>query len=95
MKKMEDSKRSGAGADEIYTPTLWYFELLLFTIDQELPTPSISNIEEEETENPVEGTSQELQEETEDDGNNTQVIFYIHLYLLKTQSIYKLSFSFG
>lgn len=85
MKKMEESKRSGAGSEEIYTPTLWYFDLLLFTIDQELPTPSISNIGEEETENSMEeGTSQEceIREEGEDDcteGNNRQVIFYVFI----------------
>lgn len=98
MKKMEDSKRSGAGADEIYAPTLWYFDLLLFTIDQELPTPSISNITEEEDEDadnfnqPAEGTTQESEfrdelEEcgTEDNNNNTQVIF---VYVYYTYFIY-------
>ncbi|KAF5270362.1 hypothetical protein FQR65_LT05550 [Abscondita terminalis] len=49
LKKVEDSKRSGAGADEIHTPTLWYFDQLVFTIDQELPTPSVCNILEEDS----------------------------------------------
>jgi hypothetical protein len=47
LKKFLDSKRSGTVADEVYQPTLWYFDLLLFTMDQEIPSQSISNIEEE------------------------------------------------
>ncbi|CAG9822156.1 unnamed protein product [Phaedon cochleariae] len=45
LKKIEDSQRSGASADDIYQPTLWYFQLLQFTIDQETATDSISNME--------------------------------------------------
>ncbi|XP_031337628.1 uncharacterized protein LOC116182990 [Photinus pyralis] len=48
MKKVLDSKRSGAGEDDVYVPTLWYYDLLLFTVDQEMPTQSISNTDEEE-----------------------------------------------
>ncbi|XP_050307343.1 uncharacterized protein LOC126744056 [Anthonomus grandis grandis] len=43
LKKIEQSQRSGASPDD----TLWYFELLQFTIDQELPTESIENITSE------------------------------------------------
>lgn len=66
MKKVIESKRSGAGEEDIYSPTLWYYDLLLFTVDQEIPSTSISNIEEEvfeeennENEN-EEGTSQRI-----------------------------------
>ncbi|KAF5303597.1 hypothetical protein FQR65_LT08198 [Abscondita terminalis] len=41
LKKVEDSKRSGAGIDDIYVPKLWYFDLLLFTKNDELPRQSI------------------------------------------------------
>ena len=41
------STRSGKGADDIYVPTLWYYDLLLFTKDQDIPSASVSNIEEE------------------------------------------------
>lgn len=44
LKKVESSKRSGSSTDDVYVPSLWYFDLLLFTKDQELPTASISNI---------------------------------------------------
>ncbi|KAF0735963.1 MADF domain-containing protein, partial [Aphis craccivora] len=37
------SKRSGRSADDIHVPTLWYYHLLEFTVDQELPTDSVSN----------------------------------------------------
>ncbi|CAH2001489.1 unnamed protein product [Acanthoscelides obtectus] len=42
--------RSGAGADDVYIPTLWYYDLLLFTSDQEMPTASISNMDADELE---------------------------------------------
>lgn len=45
LKKKQDSERSGCGTDELYVPSLWYFGLLLFTKDQELPTPSISTLD--------------------------------------------------
>lgn len=47
FKKVSDSQRSGKGAEDIHTPTLWYYDLLLFTMDQEKPNPSISNLDAE------------------------------------------------
>jgi Alcohol dehydrogenase transcription factor Myb/SANT-like len=37
FKKFMDSKKSGTGTEEVYKPTLWYYELLLFLKDQEMP----------------------------------------------------------
>lgn len=45
LKKIEKSKRSGNSADNVYTPNLWYYNYLLFTLDQEIPTTSTSNID--------------------------------------------------
>lgn len=44
LKKVLASKRSGSGHDQIYEPTLWYYELLQFTVDQETPSNSLCNI---------------------------------------------------
>ncbi|KAG8443375.1 hypothetical protein GDO86_011970 [Hymenochirus boettgeri] len=46
LKKVELSRKSGATPENIYVPRLWYFELLKFTIDQEIPKRSNSNIME-------------------------------------------------
>ncbi|XP_074027710.1 uncharacterized protein [Leptinotarsa decemlineata] len=46
MKKIEKSKRSGTGADDVYVTHLWYYDLLLFTNDQEMPRESVSNLDE-------------------------------------------------
>ncbi|XP_073511211.1 uncharacterized protein [Phyllobates terribilis] len=35
--RVEKSKKSVTGTDEHYVPTLWYYDLLAFTRDQELP----------------------------------------------------------
>lgn len=45
QKKIEDSKRSGAGIDDIYTPSLWYFYLFDFLGDQDTPRNSSSNLD--------------------------------------------------
>ena len=37
MRRVRDSKRSGLSADDVYKPTLWDFDLLLFTADQDIP----------------------------------------------------------
>lgn len=50
LNKIKQSCKSGAGTDEIYKPRLWYFELLSFLYDQEVPRPSTSNIDEDENE---------------------------------------------
>ncbi|CAH1959712.1 unnamed protein product [Acanthoscelides obtectus] len=46
MKKVEDSKRTGSGADAIYEPSLWYYDLLLFTAESEIGRKGISNAQE-------------------------------------------------
>ncbi|XP_063223325.1 uncharacterized protein LOC134531555 [Bacillus rossius redtenbacheri] len=45
LKKHEDSKTSGVGSDDVYTPKLWYLDLLLFLQDQETPKQSTSNLD--------------------------------------------------
>ena len=45
LKKVNDSKTCGAGADDTYTPSLWYFLELLFLTDQKVPRKDISNLE--------------------------------------------------
>lgn len=47
LRKVLDSERSGAGADDIYVPHLWYYELMSFLQDQETPRSTISNMDEE------------------------------------------------
>ena len=47
---MEKSRRSGAGSEEEYIPTLWYFEALDFLRDQEVHIPGVSSIDLEQDE---------------------------------------------
>jgi len=51
LKKVNDSKTSGAGADDTYTRSLWYFRELLFLTDQEIPRKGISNLKSPEDTN--------------------------------------------
>lgn len=45
LKKIRQSEKSGAGADEVYVPTLWYFYHLDFLKDQEEPVMGTSSME--------------------------------------------------
>lgn len=64
-KKVAESMRSGAGADDVYVPTLWYYDLLLFTSDQEIPTASISNMDTDELEAGCDNGAEEQAENNE------------------------------
>ncbi|XP_061380752.1 uncharacterized protein LOC116775412 isoform X3 [Danaus plexippus] len=45
LKKHVNSMKSGAGADSVYEPTLWYFKEMNFLRDQELPLDSESSVD--------------------------------------------------
>lgn len=46
LKRVLESERSGAGEEDIYVPHLWYYELMNFIRDQEIPRSTKSNIED-------------------------------------------------
>nr|CAI5830669.1 unnamed protein product [Callosobruchus analis] len=58
LKKVKESKRSGTSSEQVYIPTLWYYDSLLFTIQHEQCREAISSCrdfqEEEENETQVE-----------------------------------------
>lgn len=45
LKKLISSKNTGKGHDEVYEPTLWYFDLLRFTTDQETARRGASSLQ--------------------------------------------------
>jgi hypothetical protein len=47
LKKIRDSKRSEASADNVYKSSLWYFNELLFHVHQNTPDQSRSTLDEE------------------------------------------------
>lgn len=48
LKLVQQSNKSGIGTDDIYKPKLWYFDLLSFLNDQDVPREAIDNISDEE-----------------------------------------------
>ena len=48
LKKVKDSMKSGTGADEVYEPKLWYYKLLSFLDDQDIPRNSRSNVDSDD-----------------------------------------------
>ena len=51
LKKVLDSMKSGAGVDDIYTPSLWYFNDLSFLRDQEVQQPGVSSMDDGDDDN--------------------------------------------
>ncbi|XP_072387375.1 uncharacterized protein [Diabrotica undecimpunctata] len=49
--KVANSKKSGAGTDEVYVPKLWYFSMLLFLDEQDVARHSRSNMDNDSTDN--------------------------------------------
>ncbi|XP_063807040.1 uncharacterized protein LOC134994319 [Pseudophryne corroboree] len=49
-KKVQDSQRSGAGTDEVYKPTLWYYDQFKFIMEQE---PRVRSRDHLDPESPV------------------------------------------
>ncbi|KAF5298952.1 hypothetical protein FQR65_LT09501 [Abscondita terminalis] len=45
-RKHEQSLKSGAGDDDIYYPTIWYYERMFFIRDHNIPRPGKDNIRE-------------------------------------------------
>ena len=45
-KKVINSHRSSTSSEDLYHPTLWYFQSLMFLKDQETPRESVNNIDE-------------------------------------------------
>jgi len=41
---VNDSKRSGPSANDLYIPSLWYYNELLFLVDQETPDKNSSTV---------------------------------------------------
>lgn len=83
MKKMKTSQKSGAGTDDIYKPKLWYFELMMFTADQEMPRQSLSSIQKDGTSDLRSTISEENKDmETERATETTQVRIMIHIYCI-------------
>ncbi|XP_064089470.1 uncharacterized protein LOC135203599 [Macrobrachium nipponense] len=50
-RKISQSLQSGAGADTVYTPSLWYYPLLQFLDDPETPRRSTSNFDDPQDQN--------------------------------------------
>lgn len=60
LAKVNKSNRSGAGEDEVYKPTLWYFDLLRFINDHETPRESKNTMDEDWEEEVIEEVSSYL-----------------------------------
>ncbi|XP_050315840.1 uncharacterized protein LOC126750307 [Anthonomus grandis grandis] len=68
LKKVIDSERSGAGEEDAYVPHLWYFDLLNFTRNQEMPRKTQTNVEDEDEESELHQFTAERDKETSESG---------------------------
>nr|CAI5838791.1 unnamed protein product [Callosobruchus analis] len=67
LREIGKSKRTATSADDIYEPTLWYFDLLSFTEDQEEVRPGISSTDIEDS------MSEDEDSQTKNDGPMTPI----------------------
>lgn len=63
-KRVKESMKSGCSPDDVYKPRLWYFSMLGFLDDQDVPRQSHSNLEDD-----VEGRNEELETSEFDESN--------------------------
>lgn len=47
LKKIKESKTTGASADDVYVPSLWYFDIMSFITDSETSRKGVETIETE------------------------------------------------
>ncbi|PIO29061.1 hypothetical protein AB205_0212620 [Aquarana catesbeiana] len=73
-KKVQDSQRSGASADDVYVPRLWYYHSLRFLSDQTEPRPSLSTLRSTSAEAPEVQPGPSTQEEDVEEPSLTQEI---------------------
>ncbi|XP_066947912.1 uncharacterized protein [Macrobrachium rosenbergii] len=69
LAKVNDSNRSGAGEEEIYKPSLWYFDLLHFLNDHETSRHSrntMDEIQETAVDEPPEQAEEDVHEDATD-----------------------------
>lgn len=48
LKKVINSLKSGSATEEVYVPSLWYYDLLSFIADSEMPRKGTSNLDLDE-----------------------------------------------
>ena len=87
-RKLQETLKSGCGEEDVHKPSLWYFDLLLFTKDQEEPMASRSNIESDMdiSEHTTESELLEEPDESEDQEKETvsTVIIVILFSVIRT-----------
>jgi hypothetical protein len=79
LKRVSDSQKSGTSADDVFVPSLWYYVLLSFIADSEIPRRGKSNIDSHE-----ETDDENTNEVSKHKCNNTLTAYFIHklLFLL-------------
>lgn len=82
LKKVKSSKRTGTSPDDIYIPSLWYYDSLLFTVDQEECRESLSSCVD---------LPDEL-EKGENDENEVSILYTRILFQLFIVTTFKVQF---
>lgn len=87
LKKVLASKKTGSSQDDVYEPNLWYFDLLLFTADQESVRKGVSSLRKRNRDSEeYRIDDQDNEEDAEDPNNETSqmnVSFYYYIFYVK------------
>lgn len=90
LKKVLKSKnKTGSSHDDVYQPHLWYFDLLLFTSDQETVRKGVSSLQKNskqpEDERSVDEQLSEEEDETSTelpDTNNVRIFYNFFIFVI-------------
>lgn len=74
-KKVIDSKKSGTGTDDLYKPSLWYYDILLPTVDHAVPRRSRSTFGD--MEDGQDDANHDFQNDETDLETEVSVLFYV------------------
>lgn len=83
-KKIQESRRSGASADDVYVPRLWYYNQLRFLDDQNEARPSLSTLPSTLPSTPAEADEEQAGSSILDEPDMTiwSQVNYFNKYLL-------------
>jgi len=82
LKKVEASKNSGAGIDDVYLPSVWYFNELEFLRDHEIQISGTSTMDEDGEESFLNTTTQQSQDITLENAVRNNIMLYVIYFII-------------
>jgi len=92
LEKVVASKKSGAGIDDVYLPSVWCFNELEFLRDHEIQISGTSTMDEDGEESFLNTTTQQSQDITLGNAVRNNIMLYIIYFIVKNVFCYFIIF---